>query len=575
MINEILSKIKKTEICKMLSAKEIQGIKTLKQYNYVIQINTEISLNKGLKEIIFFLAFPSILSIQLPKIFIEEKSYEKIKYLPHVNVDLSICVFDEAINLFFDESALPELVETMICRAKQIISLVDDEKSVVVEFDNEFRAYWDISYHVNDKVGEKGFFLIDGTNLPLKCIKFNNPINNYHYLIYRESETFDRFKCFLKLNKVQFKEINVFEIEFNITNPPFNLTFKESIKFLNEEDGKIFKKSVNKNGINSVIIVFKKSKFEEYYGWVYKDFTPKLGLIKQRNNKSNWELINDIIYKNSLVERLTFNNISPNRLQKRTSGFAVENQKSITIVGIGSVGSNLLNFLSKLPINKFNLVDPDVLKIENIYRHQYGFDCLNYRKVDIAKNVLLNKNPFYEIEIFKSSITSVLNERANFLNISNINVIVIGSTLIEKYILEQAIKEKCTKPMIIFWVEPFLASGQMIYINPNNYSKALELILNFPYHVLATDKDKSSIYYKEGSCQSGYYPYSETYLTMFLSSIYVHLFRLFQNNDTEIEHSTVYTWIGDKAFLESKELKMTGFGERNKPFQLLINAVRL
>ena len=571
MINEILSKIKKTEICKMLSSEEIQGIKTLKQYNYVIQLNTEISLNKGLKEVIFFLAFPSTLSIQLPKIFIEEKSYEKIKYLPHVNKDLSICVFDEATNLFFAESALPEIVETMIHRAKQIISLVDDEKSIVVEFDSEFKAYWDISYHVNDKVYEKGFFLVDGINQPLKCIKFNNPINNYHYLIYHESELFDRFNWFLKLNKVQFKEINVFEIGFNITNPPFNLTFKESIKFLNDEDSKIFKKSVNKNGINSVIIVFKKSKFEEYYGWVYKEFTPKIGLIKQRNNKSNWELINDITYKNSLVERLTFNNISPDRLQKRTSGFTIENQKSVTVVGIGSVGSNLLNFLSKLPINKFNLVDPDVLKIENIYRHQYGFDCLNHSKVDIARNILLNKNPFYEIEIFKSSIIGVLNERGNFFNVSDINLIVIGSILIEKYILEQAIKEKCTKPMIIFWVEPFLASGQMIYINPNNYSKALELILNFPYHVLATDKDKSNIYYKEGSCQSGYYPYSETYLTMFLSSIYVHLFRLFQNNDTEIEQSTVYTWIGDKAFLESKELKITGFGENNKPFQLLIN----
>ena len=352
----------------MLSTEEIQGTKTLKKYACVIQINTEVSLNKGLKEIIFFLAFPSILSTQLPKIFIEEKSYEEIKYLPHINSDLSICVFDEAINLFFDESKLPEIVETMIHRAKQIISLVDDEESIAVEFESEFKAYWNISYHVNDKVGEKGFFLVDGINQPLKCIKFNNPINNYHYLIYHESELFDRFNWFLKLNKVQFKEINIFEIEFNMTNPPFNLTFTESIKFLNDEDGKIFKKSVNKNGINSVIIVFKKSNFEEYYGWVYKDFTPKLGLIKQRNNKSNWELIYDITYKNSLVERLTLTNISPDRLQKRTSGFTIENQKSVTVVGIGSVGSNLLNFLSKLPINKFNLVDPDILKIENIYR---------------------------------------------------------------------------------------------------------------------------------------------------------------------------------------------------------------
>ena len=127
--------------------------------------------------------------------------------------------------------------------------------------------------------------------------------------------------------------------------------------------------------------------------------------------------------------------------------------------------------------------------------------------------------------------------------------------------------------MIIFWVEPFLASGQMIYINPNNYSKALELILNFPYHVLAADEDKSNIYYKEGSCQSGYYPYSETYLTMFLSSIYVHLFRLFQNNNLEIEQSTAYTWIGDKAFLESKELMITDFGKNSKSFQLLTNGL--
>jgi hypothetical protein len=573
MINEIYSTIKKTENCKLLSSSEMPTGWALRKYTYVIQINTEISLNKGLMEIVLYLAFPLDLSTQLPKIFIEEKSFEEIKYLPHINSDLSICVFDETINLFFDESALPEIVENMIYRAKQIISLVDDEKNMAIEFDNEFKAYWEISYNNNDKVGEKGFFLVDGIDNPLKCLKFNTPISNYQYLIYNECELFNKFNSFLKLKNIGYKEINVFEIKFNKNIPPFSLTFNESIKFLDEFDCRAFKKSVNKNGISSVIVVFKKPKFDEYYGWIYNNFIPNPSIIKQRKNKSNWELLTDITYKNSFVERLIFNNISPSRLQKRTSGFAIQKQKAATVIGIGSVGSNLLNLLSKLPFNKFHLVDPDILKIENIYRHQYGFDCINSSKAEIAQNILLNKNPFYEIKVFKNSIINVLNEIETFLNISDINLIAIGSTLIEKYILEQAIKNKCNKPLIIFWVEPFLASGQMIYINPHDYSEALKLILNFPYHVLATDEDKSNIYYKEGSCQSGYYPYSETYLMMFLSAIYGHLFQIIQNDSPETEPSAIYTWIGDKLLLESKELKMTDFAEYKDSFQLLINKI--
>jgi len=320
--------------------------------------------------------------------------------------------------------------------------------------------------------------------------------------------------------------------------------------------------------MHTALVIFKNF-VREYFGWVYSRPIPPLTIMKGWHSKlSSWQILTSSIFNKSLVERLTFSGLTPERLEKRTSGFYNKNKNSICIIGLGSVGSNLLNLLIKMPINKFHLIDPDILQIENIYRHQYGFDKIGMAKVEAAKENIFNKDPFCEILTNKASIVDILNNESTLLDGYDLNMVVVGSTMIEKYILEHLIKTKCNKPLIIIWVEPFLASGQMLYIFPGDFSKAKDIILNFPYSVLK-DNDESKVYLKEGSCQTGYFPYSEANLTLFLSAIFPYLFQLIQKNGRG--SSKVFTWIGDKVFIEERGLKLSHFGVSKKSFETLVN----
>ncbi len=570
MIDEIYNKISKTEDCRLLTDEEIRSISipSLKGYSFVIQVDTNISLKTGLKEIVLYLAFPSTLSVQLPKIFISSSSYEELKYLPHINGDLNICVFDESINHFFYESSLPSIAELMIHKAKQVISQAGYDNNPQLEFEKEFKAYWEINYTKDDNILQNGLFLVGDASLPLRGLVFKSSFQHYKYLIYNDNELFHKFKDFLTFNNVKFSEIDVVEINYNIKSPPFNLSFNDSLSLLSIDEKKRLRNIINKNGFDSILVVFRNNLQKEYYGWIYNKFIPAVNILRGRQKKSNWELLTDSFFKKSLVERLTFSDLSPSRLQKRTSGDLIEHTKSVTIVGLGSIGSNLLNYLSKLPINKFCLVDPDLLKLENIYRHQFGINNVNNFKVDVAKGHLLSKNPFYDIEVIKKSVVDVLKVNNSFFSNSDFNFIVIGITLVEKYVLEHLITVGCDKPIIIIWIEPFLASGQMLYINSDNYFNAISYIEKFPFKVLE-DSETSSLLYKEGSCQTGYYPYSETYITLFLSSIFMNIYDIIVKD--KLDSSMVYTWIGDIEFIKSKGIQVTEFGNKYRSFQLITN----
>ena len=568
MIQKIFNKISKTEDCRILDDDAIRQIGSIINYKNVIEVKTEISFKKGVNEVVLYVGIPDP-SITLPKIFINSESYKDIKFLPHINKELSICIFDDELNHVYQESALPDIIEEMIHKAKKIISQYDEPEILTAEFEREFKAYWEISYHKNDFVNEIGLSIIIDDSLPYKGYHFKNLLNGFKYLIFQECEIFERFKMYLDYRNFNYSEIEVFEIEWYDKKPPFNLSFADSTEYIKESDLKRFKQTINKNGLQSCVIFFKNLK-EEYFGWFYNQTIPPISKLNRnlRRQLSSWEILNSLTFTHSLVERISFSQFTPERLEMRTSGLASESYKSICLIGLGSVGSNLLNYLLKLPINKYHLIDSDFLKLENIYRHQFGFDKIGLSKVEAAKVTIVNKNPFCEVLLDNASIIDVLNNNTSMLDRYDLNIVVIGNTMIEKYILEHVIQTRCNKSLIIIWVEAFLASGQMMYICPHDFSKAKDAILNFPYSVLNAS-ELHKLYLKEGSCQTGFFPYSEANLTLFLSAIYPYIFRIIEHD--KYESSKVLTWIGDKELIAKQGLQMTEFGITSASFAISVN----
>ncbi len=550
MVEDIFNAISKTETCYYVDS---FTSKKFKEFHKVICIDTEITFNEKLLDVKLYVAFPKNLKVNLPKIFIDENSYEPIKYIPHINSDLSICLLDESENFTFDSEMLPSITLYLIEKAKSIIRIKQDLNSTSLEFQREFYAYWGIKYSTKDKEMEKGLSLLnpDGGD-EVKAIKLKNKIANYEYLIYNDEKLFANFKPYLELNNIKYSEINTFIIDYKRVDPPFDLTYFDSYIYLSTINDPHFKRIFNHSLGSDILIIFKKE-YNEFYGWIY----PRLMQIpKGFREKSNWEKLQMPFTKDLNVERISFSNITPERLSKRTNGEIIHLKDSVNVIGLGSVGSNLLHFLSKLPLKKMILVDKDCLKVENVFRHNYGFNYLLINKARIARTNLLDKNPFIQIDIHQKDIIEVLEHDPLFLNNVDYTFIVIGITRIEAYLLDYMHKNSVPKPVFLIWVEPYLASGQIMYITPKDFNKAKNILLNFPYHVLGNN---NRLYLKEGSCQTGYYPYSETYLTLFLSSVFPYIY------DIVIKHkgveSKIYSWIGDLDYISSMGFNFNQLGE--------------
>jgi hypothetical protein len=553
MLDSIFDAISKTESCYYADANSLSN-KSLRFYDKIIGIDTEITFQGKLLEVKLYVALPFNLEVNLPKVFIDEKSYEPIKYIPHINSDLSICILDESENFYYDLEQLPGIVLSLIKKSKEVIRSSEDKEFITEEFQREFQAYWGISYSIKDKEKEIGLSLIDtGIESEIRAIKFKKKVGQYEFLIYNHEEYFNRFTTYLKLKGISYFEIPLFCIDFKKDAPPFDLSYVNSVSYLQSLNKTDIKKVFNKSAGGDFLVIFK-NRFHEYYGWTYPTFS---FLPNGFRKKSNWEKIQLQVSSCVYVERITFSNITPGRLYQRTSGNVTQSNKSINLVGLGSVGSNLLHYLSKLPISKIALVDKEALKIENIFRHNYGFDYVSRSKARITEKDLANKNPFIKINTYEKDIIEVVQEHPTFFNDADFSFIIIGVTRIEVYLLEYMMKNHVEKPIFIMWVEPYLASGKLIYICPSDYGRAKEVLLNSSQQRVLINNGR--LYLKEGSCQTGYYPYSETYLALFLSSIFPYIYNtIVKGKDSE---SKVYTWVGDLDYLSSLGLEYIQIGE--------------
>ncbi len=576
--NVLLEGFGKIENCRNLENAELNNL----DYNFfnnsiVWEIKTELTFNNKNIDVVFFMNFPSDFPYATPKIFISKENYHDLKYVPHINEDLSICIFDEGLNLILPKNNFVSLIELMVSKAKKIIRDSEDVNYKKNEFNIEFKAYWELSYSKNDIVSNLGFHSIDqNSNEDLKGIKFtNNYLSNYEYFITNNEADCKKIKQYAEENNCNFKDVGILFIKNDFIEPPFELTFADTLAIIKKDSTNYnkFKELCRNNDFDCVLVIFinKNNSSVEYYGWTYKNaeiLTRKKGGI--RNISSKIDHLSNSINGRKSATRLTFDNISFNRLQIRTSGY-IEANKTVVISGLGSIGSNLIFFLKNLPINKYNLIDVETLSTENINRHLSGFSMLKNRKVEAIKKELKDANPLIEVETRVESVTTIIETDTDFINDCNFHIVAIGKTMIEEYILNAVVEGKLTKPTFLFWVEPFLASGQMLFIMPRDAERVMNFIKkeNYDYSVLSnSENQQDKTYLIEGSCQTGYFPYSASYLIQFLSAIFPYLKEhIIDNNNV----SKVYSWIGNKELLNNQRLAINEFGSNNNSYQLIIN----
>ena len=120
-------------------------------------------------------------------------------------------------------------------------------------------------------------------------------------------------------------------------------------------------------------------------------------------------------------------------------------QAKILLIGLGGIGSTVLQHLAGVGVGKIGLVDQDTVSLSNLQRQTiYKYDDIGKKKVEIASNFVMNLNKHVDIEKYDFFLTSTNSAKI----ISEYDIILDGTDNIQT---RELINQQCLmycKPLI-------------------------------------------------------------------------------------------------------------------------------
>jgi len=140
-------------------------------------------------------------------------------------------------------------------------------------------------------------------------------------------------------------------------------------------------------------------------------------------------------------------------------------EKKVALIGCGAVGGHIAFQLAQSGIFNLTLIDNDVLKPENIFRHLLGREYLDKPKVDALKIELESKFPYTKIKSFSLTIEDTISK--SLLDMDKFDLIIMAtgdenlSLKINKGVYAQGVRS----PVLYSWLEPYGIGGHVLITN--------------------------------------------------------------------------------------------------------------
>lgn len=551
------------ENVKILNYREKESIGYKTEFE-IWEIDTEVSYNNAIIPIVLHVAFTTQFPLEFPKIYLSPETFDRTKYIPHVNNNRFVCTYDSEIISTNPNEPSGIIIECL--RKSKSIILDGLSRNNHSDFTDEFKAYWKEKYGKEKYLPQNLLSLINKINpeskIRLICLKLD--IRNYKYVLHTSDETAIRFKEFLKEFNYEYDEKDVYYLgEFSQSTPPFifkNRDIINMVRSAGNESFEKFKSFINNKEFPKLVVCEKYIGEKSYlFGWFHNPINTNVngfrsGALKQFNAIAS-------IQSNENVNRITTDVFTKERLENRTSGKEVnETEKTFLIAGVGSIGSNLIYFLNSINSPKYKLVDTETLRLENIQRHLLGFEYIGIYKTKALKDYIQKNNPLQKVTTKENSIIDIINSEVEYLNEADYIFICIGKANIDNWICQSLKVGTINKPIFIIWVEPFLCGGHCLYLHPSNpyFEKYFEEDF-FKFNVIDSVEYKSgnqSLSLREAGCQTTYIPYSGSSVISFLSSLFPFISSIIEFNKTD---SLAFTWLGNIEELKKKEIKTSNY----------------
>ena len=515
----------------------------------------------GSNQLNLIAGLPKEFPLVLPKIFLS-KNYEGIILtLPHVDQNRFICTYDE-------ERAVPnpgvpaDQIQCCLLKAKKIIE-AGLKRENYEDYKEEFVAYWQQTYDDEEEVNKR---ILSSINEELTIADkvdlfvLNKSLGYFDSVVLGKCEYSNQFRKFLNDWKYEYSEYQAFYAgSLNFGTPPHNLRNQDLNKLILQKEKRFQDQffAFLKRNQNLKIILFDAGieGHMNLHGLRIDELPSSVNGFRKGALTAKQAF--QQIASNNKIQRISLMPIHSKRLQMRTVGVVDEAKKAnrFAIAGLGSIGSNLMYFLSSFSNPAFHITDPEGLETDNIARHFLGLLNTGQSKVSGLKHFFQHSNPNIQIEASIESIIKIIDEKSDDLNTYDMLFICIGKWNIEQWIADALKAGKLTIPVSFIWVEPYLLGGHALYVHPeaNHFQEFFDKQNFFHQNVISSDEyndPKQMLSLRESGCQSTYRPYSKEKVIMFLSKLFPQL-KYWISVKPKMSES--FTWIGyDKEGLKGK-----------------------
>lgn len=481
---------------------------------------------------------PPTFPYELPTIFIEKNSYDKISPLPHINIDLSICNFNSSIVIPDFKFPISIICVSFIESRKVIRQGILKEN--IDDFQEEFNAYWKLECDTPLACVES---IVESPDTP--CILSGYFSGKKIYLA-NNKMCLDKYLYGVGINKRFLKDY--FECVYlplmNSLIPPFPKTNYEWYCLINDdkENTYVYNQFIKKNHPGCAFIAFsvpyKERRTMQLF--MHTSVTTKVNGFRKGHVPVKISYLKSRNGKNPL--RFSITDMSQGRLYNRGGVGLTKQLAKIAIIGCGSVGSYIAEALSEYGVSSFVLVDNEALSTENIARHYCGYEYIGTDKVTAIKKKLCKHNPNIQTVTYVENGLLFMKKHTDILNSCDMIFVATATTPLEYRIVEMHNNGEISKPIVITWVEPFLAAAHALILNkPQDiYKEIFDSNFLFKKKVITNSSD---FLMKEVGCQSTFVPYAAFSLKQY---IYAFLNYLVYGNVLKGKSGNyLFTWCGD------------------------------
>ena len=403
---------------------------------------------------------------ELPNVFI--LNYDSLPFIPHVEKSGKICLFQPG-SIVLDYDRPIEILDILIDKVSETLKagLTSPTSDLVLEF----LAYWQGCNIVS-------FIKVNEQARQIFCARLNKEILQHgQYMIADDKNELLSFSERFCVDTSQLQKALYVPLNKNFSPPDFRkeLLVKDVLglidKFSNEQTKNFFNSSLRKIKLPiSLAMSIPDKESRILFGVCFsKARDQKAACRGFRSNKifASHELN---FAQNDSVIKTDFKRFDKDYLLKRTGGNDSMNNKKVLIIGGGSVGGHVSEYLASVGIENIAIIDNDILKNENLYRHCLGIQYVGKKKVEALKEYLELK--YKDINITSHDLDVNKGIAKEILSVD----VVISLTGDEN--LNRKINMETPKdiPLLFGWIEPLGIGTHIVSGNIANTKGCLECL---------------------------------------------------------------------------------------------------